>query len=167
MKSSFFIKLFAFIALLTAGMEQAIGQSNKPEKADTLKYCLNPQMVGTGTYDPVSYFEQTAPLRGKKEFNSSYDGITYWFANIENKKKFEKNPSAYLPQFGGWCSMTLAMGRVTIPQYDNFLVFKGKLYLFERTLSINGKELWSRDFESNERIAKKHYEQYKSSGKIN
>jgi YHS domain-containing protein len=142
-------------------------QSSTKIKADTLKYCLTPQTVGIGAYDPISYFEQSAPLKGKKEIFSTYDGVTYWFVNSSNKKKFDANPSAYLPQFGGWCSMTLAMGRATVPKYDNFLVSNGKLYLFERTLSVNGKELWIKDVEGNEKIALKNYLEYKNSGKIN
>jgi hypothetical protein len=62
--------------------------------------------------------------------------------------------------------MTLAMGRATTPKYDNFYIQDGKLWLFERTLSVNGQELWLRDPKANEKVANKNYTSYKRKGKI-
>lgn len=134
-------------------------------KADTLRYCLTPQLIGVGGYDPVSYQQGQSPVLGDKAIFSDFDNVRYYFKGKSNKQIFDKNPAVYLPAFGGWCSMTLAMGRATTPKYDNFLVRNGKLYLFERTLSVNGKELWVKDFEGNEKLAEATYQKHIASGK--
>ncbi len=135
-------------------------------KADTLKYCLNKEMVGLGGYDPMSYFEGGKPQLGNKKYVANYEGVEYYFINQANKNTFVVNPNKYLPEFGGWCSMTLAMGRATTPKYDNFIVSDGKLFLFERTLSVNGRELWLKDPNQNKKIATKNYTSFRKTGKI-
>lgn len=143
-----------------------LSQVSYSQQADTLKYCVSNQNVGVGGYDPVSYFLGSKPLAGKETFSTSFEGVAYRFDSESNLKKFISNPSRYLPQFGGWCSMTLAMGRATTPKYDNFVVMKDKLYLFERTLSVNGRELWLKDPKTNEKIASANYTSYRTTGKI-
>jgi YHS domain-containing protein len=144
----------------------AFAQPSYSQQVDTLKYCVAARNVGVGGYDPVSYFQGSKPLSGKETFSTAYEGVTYQFDSEANLKKFISNPGKYLPQFGGWCSMTLAMGRATTPKYDNFVVLKDKLYLFERTVSVNGRELWLRDPKANEKIASANYASYRATGKI-
>jgi YHS domain-containing protein len=138
-------------------------QSTQP---DTLKYCVDEGAVGAGGFDLVSYFNVHMAKKGSPEFRTKYDGVTYWFASAENLGTFLSMPSTFLPQFGGWCSMTLAMGRATKPTFDNFLVSSGKLYFFERTLSVNGKELWLTNPQNNEVLASKNYQRLIMSGKV-
>jgi len=144
-----------------------IGASSLAQtKPDTLRYCVKEQNIGVGGFDPVSYFQGT-PKAGNADLEAVSDEVTYRFSSEENQKKFKAAPSKYLPQFGGWCSMTLAMGRATTPKYDNFVILKDKLYLFERTVSVNGRELWLSDPKNNEKTASKNYLLYRTTGKIN
>ena len=152
---------FIFLFLAIGGL--AYAQSSA---SDTLKYCLTEDFVALGGYDPVGYFKEHKALEGSHAFQTTYDEVTYYFANEGHKHTFLKNPEKYLPEFGGWCSMTLAMGRATTPVYDNFLVTQGKLFLFERTMSVNGRELWQQDPKENNKRAHHHYYQYKETGKI-
>lgn len=128
---------------------------NTAEKS--LKYCTAENSVGTGAFDPVSYFQASEPKVGKSSIQYTHDGVTYYFDSEANLKLFKKDPARYLPQFGGWCSMTLAMGKTTRPTYTNFLIDDGKLYLFERTLSVNGKELWLKSPKANYENARRNY----------
>jgi YHS domain-containing protein len=154
------MKLFIVILAL------ALTHAAYSQKADTLKYCVSKLSVGVGGYDPVSYFQGDKPLAGNESFRTTFEGVTYLFSSEENLKKFNTNPISYLPAFGGWCSMTLAMGRATTPKYDNFVVLKNKLYLFERTVSVNGRELWLKDPKANEKVASANYKSYRTTGKI-
>jgi YHS domain-containing protein len=154
------MKLSLAILLLT------FVQVSYAQQADTLKYCVTEQNVGVGGYDPVSYFQGVQPVAGTPTFSTIFEKVTYHFSSEVNLKKFNANPGKYLPQFGGWCSMTLAMGRATTPKYDNFIVLKGRLYLFERTVSVNGRELWLKDPKANEKIASSNYTRYRTTGKI-
>ncbi len=152
--------------LLIIAFALTLTQVAYAQPADTLKYCVAVGNIGVGGYDPVSYFQGQKPLAGKEIFSTVFEGVTYQFDSESNLKNFISNPAKYLPQFGGWCSMTLAMGRATTPKYDNFVVLKGKLYLFERTLSVNGRELWLKDPKANEKIASANYKSYRTTGKI-
>lgn len=125
---------------------------------DTLKYCLLNNNLGIGGYDPVSYFLTGKPQKGSSSNSATYDGVQYYFLSNQNKIMFVQNPQKFLPQFGGWCSMTLAMGKATRPTFDNFLIDSGKLYLFERTLSLNGREIWLKDVKTNQHLASSNYE---------
>ena len=154
--------LALFILLNLTNIYSSIAQT----KPDTLRYCVKEDNIGVGGFDPVSYF-QGAPKSGSSVLMIIIDGVSYRFTSEENMKKFKTDPSKYLPQFGGWCSMTLAMGRATTPKYDNFVILKGKLYLFERTVSVNGRELWLSDPKTNEKTASKNYHLYRTTGKIN
>lgn len=136
------------------------------QTVDTLKFCLTRQQIGVGGYDPVSYFQGSQPVLGQEQFKATFEGVTYLFSSESNRKKFLSNPVDYLPAFGGWCSMTLAMGRATTPKYDNFVILRKRLYLFERTVSVNGRELWMRDPKANEAIASANYDAYRKTGKI-
>ena len=138
--------------------------SSFSQTADSLRYCLTPNKVGVGGFDPVSYFSSSKPLTGLPAISASYENVEYRFASVKNRELFLRSPSRYLPQFGGWCSMTLAMGRVTIPTYDNFLIQSDKLFLFERTLSVNGRELWLQDPKGNAILANTTYKKHIASG---
>lgn len=83
-------------------------------------------------YCPVSYFEKNKATVGDAKFRSAYRGKMYHLASAEMQQKFEANPTAYVPAYGGLC--TTALGG----SYNNRIpsdpeVFKrygGKLYLF-------------------------------------
>ena len=53
-------------------------------------------------YDPVAYFTAGLPAQGSAKFTATHDGAAYRFASEANKKAFERNPTKYLPQFGGF-----------------------------------------------------------------
>ena len=55
-------------------------------------------------YDPVAFFTENKPVKGKPEFKSTDQGVTYLFASAENKMRFEKEPAKYEPAFGGFCA---------------------------------------------------------------
>ncbi len=154
------MRLIFGVILLTAHMLVSAQQ------ADSLQYCIGATGVGVGGYDVVSYFQGNTPEVGRLDILAKHDGVVYFFSSEANRKAFIANPQKFLPEFGGWCSMTLAMGRATRPKYDNFLIRDEKLYLFERTLSVNGKELWQKDPARNQQVAAKNYQQYRTTGKI-
>lgn len=144
---------YLFLALLLF----SFSSYSQTVQEKSLRYCTNDNSIGTGTFDPVSYFKSPEPKTGNSAITEVYDGVTYYFVSEANRKLFKKDPTKFLPQFGGWCSMTLAMGKTTRPTYSNYLIENGKLYLFERTLSVNGKELWLKAPKANYESALKNY----------
>ncbi len=97
-------------------------------------------------YDPVSYFKQNKAVKGKKELASSYEGVIYYFSSQANKEAFAKNPSAYEPQYGGWCAYAMgSSGEKVEIDPETFKIIDGKLYLFYNAYFNNTLKSWNKD----------------------
>ncbi len=59
-----------------------------------------------------------------------FDGVAYYFASEATMKRFAANPVAYIPQFGGFCALGVALGKKVdaAPRYADLV--DGKLYVF-------------------------------------
>ncbi len=104
-----------------------------------------PDGVAVGGYDLVSYHQPDGPRPGQKAFEVEREGLRYRFASAENLARFEAAPDDYLPRYRGWCAATLAMGRLTCPDYTNFKIENGELLLFELVGFTNGRTVWDSD----------------------
>lgn len=101
--------------------------------------------VAIGGYDPVSYRQPDGPVAGNADYSADHDGVTYRFANEANLETFLGDPERYVPAYSGFCAVTLALGRVTCPDYTNFQIEDDRLLLFEVTGFTNGRTLWNTD----------------------
>ncbi len=52
--------------------------------------------------DPVAYFTQNKAVKGSSKYQSTYQGATYYFSSAADLATFKKNPSKYVPQYGGF-----------------------------------------------------------------
>lgn len=103
-------------------------------------------------YDPVAYFKQGKAVKGRKELASSYQGVTYYFANETDKAAFAKNPAGYEPQYGGWCAFAMGdHGEKVEIDPETFKIVDGKLYLFYNKFLNNTLKSWNK----NEPVLKK------------
>ncbi|MAI61059.1 MAG: YHS domain protein [Micavibrio sp. TMED27] len=102
--------------------------------------------VGVQGYDLVSYQTDAKPLPGNGNHVVTHDGVNYLFTSKENKKTFEKNPSKYLPAYGGYCAYGTAVGKKFIADPNVYEVVNGKLYL---NLDNKIKGIWSKDISGN------------------
>lgn len=117
------------------------------EEASRRRNFNTENLVAMREFDPVSYFKNSKPLKGNSKFYSTYKGITYYFANADNVKEFEKSPAKYEPAYGGWCAFTVATNgdRVKVNP-ASYKIIDGKLYLFynfggdNRLLKWNAKD---------------------------
>jgi len=80
-------------------------------------------------YDPVAYFTHHRAVKGNPAIQTRFGGAIYYFASAANKAAFDKNPSKYVPQYGGFCAYHLSKGEFKDSDPTAFLVYKGKLYL--------------------------------------
>ena len=83
--------------------------------------------------DPVSYFSG-APLPGRPGLTAVHEGVTYRFANDENRKTFAANPGRYAPQYGGWCANGMVYA-IPLGGGENWKVIDGRLFMFGGRLS--------------------------------
>lgn len=97
-------------------------------------------------YDPVAYFKQNKAVKGKKELAASYQGIVYNFSSAANKEAFSNNPTAYEPQYGGWCAYAMgATGEKVEIDPQTFKIIDGKLYLFYNAYFNNTLKSWNKN----------------------
>jgi len=80
-------------------------------------------------YDPVAYFTRHQAVKGNPAIQTRFGGAIYYFASAANKVAFSKNPSKYVPQYGGFCAYHLTKGELKDSDPTAFLIYKGKLYI--------------------------------------
>ena len=80
-------------------------------------------------YDPVAYFTVHKGIKGNPSIKSSFKGAIIHFASAANKAAFDKNPSRYYPQYGGFCVNNLRKGKLVASDPTVFFVHKDKLYI--------------------------------------
>ncbi|MEM8615514.1 MAG: YHS domain-containing (seleno)protein [Pseudomonadota bacterium] len=93
-------------------------------------------------HDPVAYFTEGKPVKGKKAFKTTYQGAEFRFANADNLAAFEADPAAYAPQYGGYCAWAISQGYTAKGSADHWAIVDGKLYLnFNRSV----QNTWNED----------------------
>lgn len=116
------------------------------------------QFLAMHGYDPVAYFTSGGPQKGMKKFAVQHTGGTYHFASAENMKAFMENPERYLPQYGGFCAMGMALGKKLDGDPNVWKVVDGKLYLnVNKDVSV----AWQRNLEGNINTADENWPELK------
>lgn len=102
---------------------------------ETKKINAGAHNVAIKGYDPVAYFTKGQPMKGKPEFAHSWNGAQWRFADAKHREMFAESPEQYAPQFGGFCSMALARGKIKDIDPEAWVIVDGKLYLnFSKTV---------------------------------
>ncbi|MFD1341963.1 YHS domain-containing (seleno)protein [Litorisediminicola beolgyonensis] len=79
--------------------------------------------------DPIAYFTEGRPVPGSADIALEWRGATWRFASEANRDAFIANPTAYAPQFGGYCAWAVAEGYTASTVPDAWRIVDGKLYL--------------------------------------
>ena len=86
--------------------------------------------------DVVVYFELQASKKrrsdavvGNDKFQTNWNGAKWRFSSKDNLRTFVANPEKFAPQYGGYCSLSLAFGKLSIGDPDAWYILRGKLYL--------------------------------------
>ena len=85
--------------------------------------------VAIDGHDPVGYFLENKAVKGKKSLKLEWQGVTWRFANSENKALFEASPGKYAPQYGGYCAWAVSQNTTAGIDPEQFSIIDGKLYL--------------------------------------
>lgn len=93
-------------------------------------------------YDTVAYFTEGKPVKGSKEFSTEYKGAKWLFSSAENQAKFEADPVAYAPQYGGYCAWAVSQGSTASGDPKQWAIVDGKLYL---NYNADIKAKWDKD----------------------
>ena len=106
--------------------------------------------------DVVAYFSDNRHVPGSPEYRSEYQGVDFYFSSAEHKALFDANPTAYLPQYGGYCANGIAFGIPWGGNAEDFIVHDNKLYIFGGELS---KQAFLLDLDKNLALADKYWEE--------
>ena len=90
-------------------------------------------------HDPVAYFTEGKPTRGKRDISSALAGRTYYFATVDNKRAFDAAPQKYEPQYGGFCSNGAPYRIKLGSDPTEFVIHNNRLFIFGDVL---GREMW-------------------------
>ena len=93
-------------------------------------------------YDPVAYFTGGGPRLGKPEFELTFAGAIWRFANEGNLAAFRDAPAVYTPRYGGHCAMAAARASISDGKPQIWAIRDDRLYLF---FSIANRAAWQTD----------------------
>jgi YHS domain-containing protein len=93
-------------------------------------------------YDPVAFFLEQKPVKGKADFSYVWDGANWYFSSSKNLSAFKADPGKYVPQFGGFCAFGTAEGHKAPTQPETFTIIDGKLYF---NYNKNVQQAWNKD----------------------
>jgi YHS domain-containing protein len=93
-------------------------------------------------YDPVAYFTAGEPTRGSSQFAADWRGATWHFANAENLARFRADPTAFAPQYGGYCAYAVSQGYTAPTVPEAWSIVDGRLYL---NYSKGVRQRWNQD----------------------
>jgi YHS domain-containing protein len=117
----------AFLALWAG-----YGLTATPMRAATTELVVMNRHTGLAVdgFDPVAYFTEAAPRRGRAEFEARSSGATWRFANEGNRAAFASAPDVYMPRFGGYDPVAVARGGAAAGHPELWLIVRQRLYLF-------------------------------------
>ena len=107
------------------------------------------KMVATGPdgvaikgYDTVAYFTENRAVKGKAEFTHSWRDVEWRFDNAHHQQLFATDPERYAPQFGGFCALGLAKGKVVVADPEAWTIIDDKLYI---KFNEDARDRWRAD----------------------
>jgi hypothetical protein len=93
-------------------------------------------------FDPVAWFADSRPRRGEAAFRTDHAGVTWHFASAANRARFDADPAAHMPRYGGFCAFGVARGYKVDIDPDAWHIREGILYLnYDRGV----QRQWQRD----------------------
>lgn len=79
-------------------------------------------------YDAVAFFADNAAVRGNPTYEYAWNGAKWAFATAANLEQFKQEPTAFAPQFGGYCAYSASQGKLVEGNPEHYKVVDGKLY---------------------------------------
>ncbi len=80
-------------------------------------------------YDVVAFFDGEGAITGHQEFALMWKGVVWRFVSTGNQARFEANPRAYAPVFGGYCAYAMSQGYLAPGDPQLWRIDDGELFL--------------------------------------
>jgi YHS domain-containing protein len=131
-------RLFGLLTVLLATSAMAAPPINTLE-GGVFGGAGGPAILG---YDPVAYFTDGRPVKGRADVVAEWMGATWRFASTANRDRFKADPQMYAPQYGGYCAYGVSQGHLVGIEPDKFRIVDGKLYL---NYNASVQATWAKD----------------------
>lgn len=105
-------------------------------------------------YDVVAYFVSGEPVRGQSSHRVKWRGAIWYFSSAQNQDRFERNPKAYAPRYGGYCAFAMASGHTMSTDPFSWRIVDGRLYLLH---NAEAARLWEDDIQQHVASANLHW----------
>jgi len=149
--------LFAQVSITNAQSQAKTADSGSTKKMEPASQA--PQMsrafangnnvpstgVALEGYCPVCYIAANKAAKGSPEFSHDHGGVTYWFVSAEVRDTFIASPETYVPAYGGWCAVGVALNQRFPVDPTNFKVVNGRIMLFLKNETVDGLEIWNQN----------------------
>ncbi len=112
-------------------MVTAITQDNPEERKRAELFNLYNGVALEG-YDPVAYFKDDEPKKGRADLSVTHRGVTCHFATDENRQEFLADQDRYEPLYGGYCAYSMLDGDMRNINPDMYKIVDDRLLLFYR-----------------------------------
>ena len=137
--------LFALLAAVLAPL--SVAAFTPQAYAKPVYVGVDGDNIAVSGYDAVSYFEgDGVPVKGDAAFAVEHDGAVYHFASAGHAAKFQADPAAFMPQYGGHCAWAMSRGYLAPGDPLAYAIVDGKLYL---NLNADVFKMWSEDVPGN------------------
>jgi hypothetical protein len=97
-------------------------------------------------YDAVAYWTTAQPAKGSTSFEHRWKDAVWRFSTAANRDEFAKDPSRYVPEFGGYCAYAVSRGYTADIDPHAWRIVDGRLYL---NYSKRVQKLWEEDVPGN------------------
>lgn len=122
------------IKTLSAAAILALAAIQPAAAADEYNVSTGTTVEGQGVAlrgnDAVALASGLDIVPGHAEFTHVHDGVAYYFATAQSKAAFAAAPAQYMPQYGGFCALGVALGKKLDASLRFADVVDGKLYVF-------------------------------------
>ncbi len=119
----------ALVGLVGCGAMSAQNPSSALKPVNAVEIAPDARVMLKGA-DVVAYFSDGRYEQGLPQFKSTFEEVTFHFANADRKAKFDQSPTSFLPQFGGYCADGLVYGIPWGGDANTWKMIDGKLYIF-------------------------------------
>ncbi len=139
------------LALAVSGCAPLVTQSpNEGMRPVNVQAGDNGARLMLGGHDVVAYFTEGRHRMGDPAIVSVYKGVTFRFATAEHKLRFDRDPVAFLPQYGGYCANGIVYAIPWGGDADSWRIVDKKLYIFG---GAGSKAAFELDLPGNIRLA--------------
>ncbi len=103
---------------------------------------VDARKIAVKGYDVVAYFTMSKPTLGNPTIQADFQGASYFFSSEAHRDAFKATPAKYVPQYGGFCAMGVALDKKLDGDPLAWKIVDNKLYL---NLNADVQKKWLTD----------------------